>query len=81
MIGEAYILCPDITRLKFSFYDFRSKEWRDEWDTVKADGFQYLPTQVKIALTVVDERGKEVTFTSLARIHVTERVDYRPNRS
>lgn len=81
MIGEAYVLCPDITRLKFSFYDFRSKEWRDEWDTVKADGFQYLPTQVKIFLTVIDERGKDVTFTSLARIHVTERVDYRPNRS
>jgi hypothetical protein len=42
---------------------------------------QYLPTQVRIALTVLDEQGRPVTFTSIARLHALERVDYRPNRS
>jgi hypothetical protein len=79
--GETYILCPAVSRLKFAYYDYKQKDWREEWDTTKADGLQYLPTQVRISLTVLDERGAPITFTSIARLHVLERVDYRPNRS
>jgi general secretion pathway protein J len=79
--GETYLLCPDISRLKFAYYDYKQKDWREEWDTTKADGLQYLPTQVRISLTVFDERGVPITFISIARLHALERVDYRPNRS
>lgn len=79
--GETYLLCPAIVRLKFAYYDFKQKDWREEWDTTKADGLQYLPTQVRISLTVLDERGVPITFISIARLHALERVDYRPNRS
>jgi general secretion pathway protein J len=79
--GETYILCPAVSRLKFAYYDYKQKDWREEWDTTKADGLQYLPTQVRISLTVLDERGAPITFTSIARLHALERVDYRPNRS
>ena len=76
--GETYILCPAISRLKFAYYDYKQKDWREEWDTTKADGQTYLPTQVRISLTVLDERGMPITFTSIARLHVLEAVDYRP---
>jgi prepilin-type N-terminal cleavage/methylation domain-containing protein len=76
--GEAYVLCPGISRLKFAFYDFKSKDWREEWDTMGVDGRQYLPTHVRISLTIFDERGQEQTYTSSARIMMTERVAYRP---
>jgi len=79
--GETYMLCPAITRLKFAYYDYQQKDWREEWDTTTADGMQYLPTQVRISLTVLDERGEPLTFISVARLHVLERVDYRPGRS
>lgn len=79
--GETYMLCPAITRLKLAYYDYRQKDWRDEWDTTRADGMQYLPTQVRISLTVLDERDRPVTFTSIARLHALEKVDYRPGRS
>ena len=79
--GESYILCPNISRLKFTFYDFKKPEWREDWTTTGTDGFQYLPTHVRIALTIYDERGREQTFTSSARIMMTERVGYRPGRS
>lgn len=79
--GEAYVLCPDVTRLKFLFYDYKKKEWRDDWNTNGADGQPYLPTQVKVSLSFVDERGVEVTYSTLARIHMTEKVDYRGARS
>jgi prepilin-type N-terminal cleavage/methylation domain len=79
--GETYILCPAVSRLKFAYYDYKEKDWREEWDTTKADGLQYLPTQVRISLTVLDEQGRPVTFTSIARLHALERVDYRPTKS
>jgi prepilin-type N-terminal cleavage/methylation domain-containing protein len=76
--GETYLLCPAVARLKFAYYDYKQKDWRDDWDTTTADGMQYLPTQVRISLTVLDERDRPITFTSIARLHVLEKVDYRP---
>jgi hypothetical protein len=78
--GEAYVLCPGVARLKFAFFDYKLKEWREEWNTMGADGVQYLPTHVRITLTIYDERGKEQVYTSSARIMMTERVAYRPVR-
>ena len=75
--GEAYILCPGVTRVKFQFYDYKKKEWKEEWNTVGATGLDYLPTHVRVTLGLVDERGRETTYTSAARIHMTEPVDYR----
>lgn len=75
--GETYILCPDLLGVKFSYYDFRKKEWKEEWTTIGADGMQFLPTQVRISVKFLDERRQEVTFTSTARIQMTERISYR----
>jgi general secretion pathway protein J len=79
--GETYLLCPAIARLKLAYYDYKQKDWREEWDTTKADGMKYLPTQVRISLTVLDERGAPVTFVSIARLHALESVYYKPIRS
>jgi type II secretion system protein J len=78
--GEAYILCPGVTRVKFQFYDYKKKEWKEEWNTQGADGLPYLPTHVRVTLGLLDERGREVPFTSAARIQMTEPVDYRSTR-
>lgn len=76
--GESYILCPDVARVKFAYYDHKMKEWVNDWSTLNASGPQYLPTHVRITLTVVDERGQEVSYTTDARIRMTEKVDYKP---
>lgn len=78
--GEAYIMCPGITRIKFRYYDYKKDDWKEEWNTMGADGAQYLPTHVQITLGIIDERGQEVVYTSAARLHMTERADYRPGR-
>jgi general secretion pathway protein J len=78
LTGEAYALCSGVTRLKFLFYDHKKKDWADEWDTKGADGVPYLPTHVRITLGLLNERQEEVVYTSAARVHMTERVDYRP---
>jgi general secretion pathway protein J len=76
--GESYILCPDVAKVKFSFYDYKTKQWQSEWSTVSASGYQYPPSHVRITLIVIDERGQEVAYSTDARIHMTERVGYRP---
>jgi general secretion pathway protein J len=80
LAGESYVLCPDVARVKFLFYDHRKKEWQTDWSTLNASGTQYLPTHVRITLTVLDERGQEVTYATDARIQMTEKVSYRPLR-
>ena len=79
--GEAYILCPDVSKVKFAFWDHKKKEWATEWSTLDASGMAYLPTHVRIMLTVVDERGKEVSYSTDARIQITEKVGYRAQPS
>ena len=76
--GEAYVLCPGVARVKFAYFDYKKKEWKEEWNTMGADGVQYLPTHIRITLVIYDERGQEQVFTSSARIMMTERVAYRP---
>jgi general secretion pathway protein J len=73
LAGESYILCPDVARVKFAFYDYKKKEWETEWNTHTV-GAEYLPSHVRITLVVVDERGQEVTYSTDARIRMTERL-------
>lgn len=78
--GESYVLCPDVARVKFQYFDHRKKEWENDWSTVNASGTQYLPSHIRITLTVIDERGQEVSYSTDARIQTTEAVDYKPLR-
>jgi general secretion pathway protein J len=76
--GESYILCPDIARMKLAYYDHKKKDWATDWSTLDASGMPYLPTHIRITLTIVDERGVEVSYSTDARIQITEKVGYRP---
>ena len=78
LVGESYVLCPDVARVKISYYDHKRKEWTTDWNTLNASGQQYLPTHIRVVLTVFDERGQEVSYTTDARIQMTEKVGYRP---
>jgi general secretion pathway protein J len=73
LTGESYVLCPDVARVKFSFYDFKKKEWEKAWDTHTV-GAEYVPSHVRITLIVIDERGQEVTYSTDARLRITERL-------
>jgi general secretion pathway protein J len=76
--GEAYILCPDVSKVKFAYYDHKKKEWATDWSTLDASGMPYLPTHIRITITVLDQRGREVSYATDARIQLTEKVGYRP---
>lgn len=78
--NEVDILCDDVVGLRLRYWDARDKQWRDEWVTNTADGQpDRLPSRVQIVLTVHDERGKEVGFTTEARIMMQEPLNLRAN--
>lgn len=71
--GSADIACDDVVRLQLSYWDARDKLWREEWNTLSADGQpDRLPSRVKIVLTVRDERGQEVPFQTEVRVTMQE---------
>jgi general secretion pathway protein J len=76
--AESYILCPNVSSVKYSFFDGRQskREWQKEWNT-NAVGAAFLPTHVRVTLTVFDEKGREVSYSTDARIQLTEKVFYR----
>lgn len=79
--GEADIVCDDVVKLKFDFYDARSdkKAWAEEWNTTSADGQpDRLPSKIRITLTVRDERGKEVPFQTEVRVAMSEPLNNQP---
>ena len=77
--GSADILCDGVVRLQFDYYDLQKKEWRDEWSTTDAAGQpNRLPDKVRITLTVKDERGTEVPFSTTVRLPIQEPLDLTP---
>lgn len=76
--GQYDILCDDVSKLRFEYWDARDKQWREEWNTTSADGqVDRLPSKVRITLTVRDERGKEVPFQTQTRIAMQEPLNLR----
>jgi len=71
--GPAYIMLEDIEDLHFEYFDEQANEWKETWNTTSADGQpDRLPTKVRIALTVRNETGKEVTFRTATRIYMQD---------
>jgi hypothetical protein len=64
--------------VKFAYYDQTLKQWVNDWSTVNASGQHFLPAHIRITLTVIDERGQEVSYSTDARLRMSEKVSYRP---
>jgi general secretion pathway protein J len=66
--GTEDILFEGIKKLEFQYWNSERKQWEDEWDTRRTERKSALPTRVKITLFATDESGKEVRYTTQARI-------------
>lgn len=78
--GESALVCDDVVRLQFDYWDARDKQWRDEWVTTSADGQpDRLPARVRVLLKVRDERGREVPFTTEVRVSMQEPLNLKPS--
>lgn len=66
--GTEDVLFEGAKKLEFQYWNSERKQWEDEWDTRRTERKSILPTRVKITLTAVDDSGKEVRYTTQARV-------------
>ncbi len=66
--GSEDSLYEGAKKIEFQYWNSERKQWEDEWDTRRTERKTILPTRVKITLYAVDENGKEVKYTTQARI-------------
>jgi prepilin-type N-terminal cleavage/methylation domain-containing protein len=75
--AEYDVLIHDIGTLKLEFWNWKSTEWQDTWDTTQADGQKgWLPSRVRITVTVPDRDGKDYKLVTQARIPMQEPLNF-----
>lgn len=66
--GVEDTLLEGVKKLEFQYWNSERKQWEDEWDTRRSERKSILPTRVKVTVTMLDETGKEVRYSTQARI-------------
>jgi general secretion pathway protein J len=78
--SEYDILARDIVSLKLEFWNWKNLAWQEEWDTTQSDGQRgWLPSRVRITLTVHGPDGKDLKFTTQSRVHMQEPLQFSPS--
>lgn len=74
--GTRAVLCENVRRLDFDYWDGRKNEWVEDWDTNKPDWQGVLPERVRIKLVIVDHNAKERMFTTQTRIMLQRAIKF-----
>jgi general secretion pathway protein J len=78
--GATDVLFAGVAKLKLSYFDVRTAEWKESWSTQGADaGANRMPGRVRISLSFVDEDGKEITLTTQAKVALQEMLQFYAN--
>jgi prepilin-type N-terminal cleavage/methylation domain-containing protein len=71
------VLVHNISAVKLEFWNWKNNEWQDSWDTTQADGQKgWLPSRVRITLTVKGPDDKDVKLSSQARVWMQEVLNF-----
>jgi general secretion pathway protein J len=76
--GDTGVLAEGILAFSVEAWEPKDREWRAEWNSNGADrtGGLLVPPRVRVSLTVRDEDGKEKTYTTQAKIFLTQALDF-----
>jgi general secretion pathway protein J len=67
------VLVHDIAGAKLEFFNWKTTEWQTTWDTTAIDGQRnYLPSRVRITLTIKDREGRDYKVMTEARVWMQE---------
>jgi hypothetical protein len=71
------VLVHDIVAAKLEFWNWKNNEWQDSWDTTQADGQKgWLPSRVRITITVKGPDDKDVKLSTQARLWMQEVLNF-----
>ncbi len=77
--AEYDVLVRNVEKVELEFWNWKNEEWQDTWDTTQSDGQRgWLPSRVKITITVKSADGTDLKFTSQARITMQEALLFSP---
>lgn len=80
--GTAEVILSGVTRLELAYFDAwpERRDWQETWSTQNTDGNPpRVPDRVRIKLSLLDERNKEVTFVTEVRVHLQETLQFFAN--
>lgn len=81
--AEVDLLIRDVERVKFEYYDFKDKSWKERWDSTQVDAERgRLPTRVRITIEVAIHRGDDeetVKYITQARLSLQEELKFFTN--
>jgi len=66
--GRVQTLLPNVVDMELLYWDKRSEEWKEKWDTEDSASIGILPSRIKISFTALMENGEEQTFTTQTKI-------------
>lgn len=70
--GDIQVLAENIDSISFSFYDSKTNQWQETWDTRGPDHHNRLPKFVKIRLEIKDGKSEKVVFVTKTRLFLRE---------
>jgi hypothetical protein len=77
--AEYDVLARNIEKVQFEFWNWKNFEWTDTWDTTQSDGQKgWLPSRVRITVTIKNADGSDLKFTTQARIMMQEALLFSP---
>jgi general secretion pathway protein J len=76
--GDKAVLAEGVVAFSVEAWEPKDREWRAEWNSNGADrtGGVLVPPRVKLTLTVRGEDGKDKTYTTQAKIFLTQPLDF-----
>lgn len=71
------VMIHDIVSAKLEFWNWKKVEWQDTWDTTQSDGQKgWLPSRVRITVTIKGPADKEQKLMTEARIWMQETLNF-----
>jgi prepilin-type N-terminal cleavage/methylation domain-containing protein len=77
--AEYDVLVRNIEKVEIKFWNWKNQEWQDSWDTTQADAQRgWLPSRVRITVTIKGAEDKDIKVSSQARILMQETLNFSP---
>jgi prepilin-type N-terminal cleavage/methylation domain-containing protein len=75
--AEFDVVVHDIESVKLEYWNWKSVEWQDTWDTTQADGQKgWLPSRVRITIVTKDPGGSDYKLVTQARVLMQEPLNF-----
>jgi prepilin-type N-terminal cleavage/methylation domain-containing protein len=75
--AEYDVLVHNLVNAKLEFWNWKNLDWQDQWDTTQSDGQKgWLPSRVRITVTIKDAQDKDYKLTTQARILMQEPLNF-----